>query len=120
MRRAKGWPDLMLVKWWHGSGKIQGDRIEPPHVTGVCRSGDDDYADVVFITPDRALAVTYSSSTNDPWIYEVVPDDEPTQDTGSLLPPGTSMMCGGATIRRRFKPSNAEVSARREIIARLS
>ena len=101
--------------WWHGGPRITGDMVLPPAMTGSCRSGDEDHRQSVFITPDRGLATTYASTCNG-WVYEVAPEGDITQDPGSFLPPGTSMMCPRARIVRRFKPSRVEVERRRALV----
>ena len=103
------------MTWWHGSGRIVGDLILPPSRTGVCRSGDDALQDVVFVARSRGLALSYASSTDNPWLYEVEPIGPLQQDPGSTLAAGESMMCVGARIVRRFKPSRAEVAAMRSV-----
>ena len=49
------------------------------------------------------------------WVYEVEPDDSPTEVEDSILS-GESFRCSGARIIRRFTVSNAQKSLRRRYI----
>jgi len=101
--------------WWHGGPRIDGDRIESGAALGRSRSGPtpDEF---VYVTPTRDLAVTYASTVDGTsWVYEVEPDDSPTEVEDSILS-GESFRCSGARIIRRFTVSNAQKSLRRRYI----
>ena len=98
---------------WHGGGRIDGDYVLPPDTTGVVRSEPSGW---VYITPTRGLALTYASTCDDPWLFEVEPIGHVEQDPNSKLPAGQSLRCEAARIVRRFKPSRREVEERRRIV----
>mgnify|MGYP003426303983 CR=1 FL=1 len=99
------------MTYWHGSGRIDGNWLTPPSEHGnarVCHGEP-----FVYLTPTRSLALSYASTTDCPWLYEVEPIGEVEQDPDSLLPPGESVRCERAKILRRFKPSRVEVGSAR-------
>ena len=109
------------MTWWHGGPRIVGFRLDPPAVTGVCRSDAQDLDDPwVYISSSKGLATTYASSCTNGWLYEVEPVGEVSQDPGSILAAGTSMRCHSALILRRFKPSRAETTSINATLARIA
>lgn len=107
------------MAWWHGGPRVVGDWILPPYLTGKCRSGDSDFDRVVFITSERGLALNYAVTCSG-WLYEVEPMLPVVQDPGSILADGVSCMCESARILRRFRPSRAEMAARRFLVEALA
>lgn len=102
------------VTYWHGSGRISGDWVDPPSETGIARVCHDE--PWVYLTPTRSLALSYASTTDCPWLYEVLPIGGVEQDPDSALPPGESLRCERAMILRRFKPSRVEVGRARAAV----
>ena len=100
-----------MTRYWHGGGRNPGEWLLPSTETGNERSGPGD--GWVYVTPNRALAVNYSASTDSPWVYEVQPLGELEQDPESHLEPGQSMRCRKARILRRERPSANEVQRAR-------
>ena len=91
--------------YWHGGGRIDGGYVIP--------RADDGWVD---ITPTRGLALTYASTCDDPWLFEVEPIGPVEQAPDSKLPAGQSLRCEAARIVRRFKPSRREVEERRRAV----
>jgi hypothetical protein len=108
-----------MSSWWHGGPRIEGDWVLSPYLTQHCRSGDHDFDRVVFITPERELAINYAVTCAG-WLYEVDPMLPIVQDPGSILAPGVSMMCESAHILRRFRPSRRDIQRRQFLIDALS
>lgn len=91
--------------YWHGGPTVRGDMLLPPTDTGQSRSGNDEA--YVWITPVRSLAETYAATCRG-WVFEVEPIGDVEQDPDSVLPPGQSLRCPAARIKRRFRLSRAE------------
>ena len=104
--------------YWHGGPRVEGNYLLPPALTGTIRVGtpDDNEGRWVYVTPTQGLALTYASTIDDPWLYEVQALGKLEQDPTSKLPPGESLRCEAARIVRRFKPSRREVERRRQVV----
>lgn len=107
-----------MSSWWHGGPRIQGDWVLPPYLTGNCRSGDDDFNHVVFVTSERSLALNYAISCGG-WLYEVEPMLPMVPDPCPTLMPGAAWVCESAHILRRFRPSRADVAQRLPLLRSL-
>lgn len=107
----------MSETYWHGGGRIAGDVVLPPGVTGRSRSGDAG----VHVTTDRSLAEVYASTVRDrtAWVYEVEPVG-PLEPVPSRVPgrPTVSYRCASARIVRRYTVSAARRRVCLEGVAR--
>jgi hypothetical protein len=101
---------------WHGGPTVRGDMLLPPTDTGLSRSGSDEA--YVYVTPLRSLAATYASTCRG-WVYEVEPIGEVEPDPGSILPPGQSLRCSAARIKRRFRLTRAQYDEMSRMVAML-
>jgi len=101
---------------WHGGPTVRGDVLLPPTDTGRSRSGNDEAW--VYVTPIRSLAEVYAGTCRG-WVYEVEPIGEVEHDPDSVLPPGQSLRCRSARIRRRFRLSRAQYAQAERVIGAL-
>jgi hypothetical protein len=110
---AAGGEAMTGPTFWHGGGRIAGDFIEPPEVSGVSRSGDEG----VHITTERGLAETYAATVEGPaWIYEVEPLSEPVPVPPLIGGPTISYRCERARIIRRFTLENRRRARLRRVV----
>lgn len=101
------------MTYWHGGRRIVGDKVLPPEVTGVSRSGDSG----VHVTTDRSLAEAYASTVEgQAWVYEVEPDGEVIPVPSLVGGPVVSYRCPSARIVRRFTVAGRTRAAYRATI----
>jgi hypothetical protein len=101
------------VTFWHGSGRIDGDRVVPGDGIATTRAA----GDAVYVTTKQSLAETYAATVDGPaWIYEV----EPIGDVVPVAPliggPVISFRCPEARIIRRYTISNARRERLRSLV----
>lgn len=91
------------MTFWHGGGRIGGDRLLPGDQVDATRAA----GDWVYVTTDRSLAEMYATSAEGPaWVYEVEPVGDVVESPSLVGGPVISFTCAEARIVRRFTLSN--------------